>query len=199
LLLYLLAPPSGGALFGPAMRTVFAAWSLAAGLWGAVTIARVWGVSVNVTPSMPIGIWIIRPVNAPIARGAIVSFCRVSRHSSTEPPKPSDHGPCPDGTSPLLKPIAAIPGDWVFVDGAGVTVNGQLLPNSQRQSRSGLAAIAPGAYRVGEGELWVVSSLHSESFDSRYFGPIRAAVIRGEAIPVLIGHSWNPIGTVLPR
>jgi conjugative transfer signal peptidase TraF len=205
LLLYRLVPPFGRRpffilrIFGLVMRTVFAVWSLAAGLWSAVTIARVWGVSVNVTPSMPIGIWIIRPVNAPIARGAIVSFCRVPRHSSTEPPRPSDHGPCPDGTPSLLKPIAAIPGDWVFVDGAGVTVNGQLLPNSQRQSRPGLAAIAPGAYRVGEGDLWVVSSLHLHSFDSRYFGAIRAAAVRGEAIPILVVHSLNLTDYVLAR
>jgi conjugative transfer signal peptidase TraF len=186
------------ASFGLVMRIVLVAWSLAVGLCGAVTIARAWGVSINITPSMPIGIWIVRPVNAPIARGAIVCFCRVPRHSSTEPPRPANHRPCPDGVWPLLKPVAAIPGDWVFVDGAGVTVNGQLLPNSQRQSRPWLAAIAPGTYRVGEGELWVVSSLHPHSFDSRYFGPIRADAVRGEAIPVMVDRSWIPSGTVLP-
>jgi conjugative transfer signal peptidase TraF len=170
------------------MRIVLVAWSVAVGLCGAVTIAGAWGVSINITPSMPIGIWIVRPVNAPIARGAIVSFCRIHRHSSIEPPRPANHGPCQDGAWPLLKPVAAIPGDWVFVDSAGVTVNGQLLPNSQRQDRPGLVVMAPGTYRVGEGELWVVSCSHPHSFDSRYFGPIHAAAVRGEAIPILIGH-----------
>jgi conjugative transfer signal peptidase TraF len=179
------------------MRTVFVAWSVAAGVFGAVTVARDRGVSINVTPSMPIGIWIIRPVNAPIARGAIVSFCHAHRRRSAKPSRPADHGPCPDGAWPLLKPVAALPGDLVVIDSAGITINGQLVPNSQRQSRRGLAAIAPGSYRVGEGELWVVSSLHTHSFDSRYFGPIHAAAVRGEAIPVLVGHSWNPNGTVL--
>jgi conjugative transfer signal peptidase TraF len=168
------------------MRTVFVAWSLAAGFWCAVTIAQVCGVSINVTPSMPIGIWIIRPVNAPIARGAIVSFCHVHRRRSAKPATSSNHGPCPDGAWPLLKPVAALPGDLVVIDSSGVTINGQLVPNSQRHSRPGLAAIASGAYRVGEGELWVVSSLHPHSFDSRYFGPIRAAAVGGEAVPILV-------------
>jgi conjugative transfer signal peptidase TraF len=191
LLLYWLVPPSGGIfsslrVSGLVMRTVFAAWSLAAGLWSAVTIARVWGVSVNLTPSMPIGIWIVRPVNAPIARGAIVSFCRVHRHRSTEPPRPASHGPCPDGAWPLLKPVAALPGDLVVINSSGIAINGRLLPNSQQQSRPGLTGVAPGSYQVGDGQLWVVSSLHPHSFDSRYFGPIRADAVRGEAIPFIV-------------
>ena len=134
------------------------------------------------------GIWIIRPMNGPIARGTVVSFCRIGRRRSAKPLRPADHGPCPDGAWPLLKPVAAIPGDVVLIDSAGVTINGKLLPNSQRQTRPGLAAIAPGTYRVGEGELWVVSSLHPNSFDSRYFGPISVDAIRGGAIPVLVNH-----------
>jgi type IV secretory pathway protease TraF len=78
------------------------------------------------------------------------------------------------------------PGDLVVIDSSGVTINGQLLPNSQQQSRPELAVIAPGAYRVAEGKLWLVSSLHPNSFDSRYFGLIRADAVRGEAIPVLV-------------
>jgi conjugative transfer signal peptidase TraF len=192
------AAPFSPCVFGLVMRIVLVAWSVAAGLFGAITVARSCGVSVNVTPSMPVGIWIIRSVKAPIARGATVSFCHPSPRRSAKPSSPANHGPCPDGVWPLLKPVVAIPGDLVFVDSAGVSVNGQLLPNSQRQDRPGLVVVAPGNYRVGEGELWVVSSLHPRSFDSRYFGPIRADAVRGEAIPVMVDRSWIPSGTVLP-
>jgi hypothetical protein len=34
--------------------------------------------------------------------------------------------------------------------------------------------------------VWLLSSYDPGSFDSRYFGPVPAANIRGQAIPVLI-------------
>jgi type IV secretory pathway protease TraF len=36
-----------------------------------------------------------------------------------------------------------------------------------------------GRYIVGPAELWVVSPYSPFSFDSRYFGPVLAALVRG--------------------
>jgi len=41
-------------------------------------------------------------------------------------------GECPGQTTPMLKTIAALPGDTVTVSTRGVSVNGQLLPTAKR-------------------------------------------------------------------
>jgi conjugative transfer signal peptidase TraF len=84
---------------------------------------------------------------------------------------------CGDGYAPLLKPIAARAGDTVTVSVAGVTVNGNLLPNSKQYPKDGIGRSMPlvpfGTYSVLPGMVWVISSYNRFSFDSRYFGPIR--------------------------
>jgi type IV secretory pathway protease TraF len=43
-----------------------------------------------------------------------------------------------------------------------------------------------GTYQVPPGEIWTVSSYSPESFDSRYFGPVPLANVRGRARPLLV-------------
>ena len=64
-------------------------------------------------------------------------------------------------------------------------VNGVPVANSVRlvlDSESGhLPALAEGAYQVEARQVWLLSSHHSRSFDSRYFGPVSIDAIIGQA------------------
>ena len=89
----------------------------------------------------------------------------------------------------MLKPVAAVAGDTVDVDAAGVAVNGvpAVPPGLARDSRGrALAAVPPGRYPVPSGAVWLLSSHSPRSWDGRYWGPLPVEAVRGEAWPLLV-------------
>jgi conjugative transfer signal peptidase TraF len=161
-------------------------WSLAAAFCLAVRIADAAGIRINHTPSLPMGLWGIEPLHGQPQQGQIVSVCPPDTDILR---KARDRGyvswgRCPGGYEPMLKPVIAIPGDVVRITGRGVTVNGVPVANSVRvvldsESRH-LPALAEGAYQVGARQVWLLSSHHPRSFDSRYFGPVSIDAIIGQ-------------------
>jgi conjugative transfer signal peptidase TraF len=99
-------------------------------------------------------------------------------------------GNCPDGGSPLMKPVVARAGDSVQVSVRGISVNGKGIPNSAplRRDTAGrpLTPWPFGTYVVEPGTVWVVSDYHPRSFDSRYFGPVSETLIRNRLRPLVI-------------
>src|SRR6185295_9940296 len=94
----------------------------------AVFVAGTAGVRLNLTASVPIGLYFVS--SSPESR--FVEFC---------PPDPFgslsiDRGyraqstACPDGGEPLLKPVIAREGDLVEVSSNGISVNGSLVWNT---------------------------------------------------------------------
>lgn len=155
--------------------------------WLAVRITDAAGFRINHTPSLPVGIWRIELLHGEPRRGQIVSVCppdtnvmRAARDRGYV-----SWGRCPGGYEPMLKPVVATPGDAVTVTAQGVTVNGVPVANSVRlalDSRSHrLPALPEGAYHVEPGQVWLLSSHHPRSFDSRYFGPVPVENILGLA------------------
>ena len=72
---------------------------------------------------------------------------------------------------------------------AGVAVNGvPAAPRALAQDSRGHAAVSvpPGRYPVPEGAVWLLSAHSPRSWDSRYWGPLSAATVRGEAWPLLV-------------
>jgi conjugative transfer signal peptidase TraF len=98
-------------------------------------------------------------------------------------------GACPDGGTPLLKPVVATAGDLVDVLADGIVVNGVRVPNTAPlpadTKHRPLTHWPFGRYAVSAGMVWVASSYNDRSFDSRYFGPVPVAAIRNRARPVL--------------
>ncbi len=94
-------------------------------------------------------------------------------------------GRCSSGLEPLLKPIAAIPGDQIEITPAGVLVNGVLLQNSAPLSADGqgrpMLQIPFGKFTAGPEQFWLIATRTPRSFDSRYFGPVPVTAIEGVA------------------
>jgi conjugative transfer signal peptidase TraF len=156
----------------------------------AMALAVISGMRVNMTPSMPSGLWRVSPTQGSVARGSVVSFCppdddffRLARRRGY-----IAAGQCRGGYEPLLKPVAAIAGDTVSATAAGIAVNGIPIADSAALSRDSagrpLQPVPPGVYRVGSREVWLLSGRDPRSFDSRYFGPASAANIEGIARPL---------------
>ena len=143
------------------------------------------GVRVNLTPSLPIGLYIAD------ARGSLVEFCPPGSAGEVSAVRGyRELGVCPDHHAPLLKPIVARVGDQVAIDAQGIRVNGAALPNTQAQSldhrRRPLQAYRAGNYTVAPGTVWVASTWNDGSFDSRYFGPIRIEAVRATLVPLWV-------------
>lgn len=156
-----------------------------------ILVAGAVGVRLNLTNSVPIGLYLVS--NGPDAR--FVEFC---------PPEPfgtlsrergyrerSRFG-CPDGAKPLLKPVAAKPGDVVSISGNGIEVDGKLIPHTAAlHSDSAGRPISRwpfGIYPVRNGSIWVASSFNTHSFDSRYFGPISESAVLHQLRPLCVSQ-----------
>ena len=150
------------------------------------TTLRLFGIRINITSSLARGFYIVS--ESPAAN--LVEFCpegeaaRISLERGYRTPG----GNCPDGGSPLLKPIAAVFSDRVEVTGDGIKVNGNLIRNSAAHLRDHrgrtLTPWPTGQYIVPPASLWVVSDFNDWSFDSRYFGPIRCSLVRHRLRPL---------------
>lgn len=83
---------------------------------------------------------------------------------------------------PLVKRVAAVPGDTVCAVGARIFVNGQLIGSSL--ARDGAGRVMPrwaGCVSLAEGRYFLLMAESGASFDGRYFGVSEASDIVGRA------------------
>lgn len=159
---------------------------------GVFAVAQAAGLRVNATPSMPTGLWLVTATSLSPGRGEIIAACLPDTGPAREAFRRGyiAAGSCPGGTEPLVKPIAAISGDVVAVSAAGIAVNNVPIANTAPLGRDGagrtLQPVPAGLYRVPPGELWLLSGHDPRSFDSRYFGAVPIAGVRGTARPIWV-------------
>ncbi len=157
------------------LLTLFSAicLTLSVGLWLAIAS----GFKIIISPSVPMGLWHVEKISRPLRRGDFVWWCppdtptfRQARARGYLQP-----GDCPGNYLHIMKPVAAIPGDTVAITKTGVFVNGKFLKNSVPQAfdNKGRPLIGKlGRFQIQSGTVWLISSFHSHSYDSRYFGPV---------------------------
>jgi conjugative transfer signal peptidase TraF len=146
----------------------------------------------NVSNSLPV-LWDWVWQDSSVARGDLVEFCPpVSFATQARERGYVESGPCPGGTIPFLKMVAAVENDVVAIDAHGVRVNGRLLPNSKAKphDRAGhrLAAQPFGVRVIPRGFVWLYAT-NVWSADSRYYGPVPAKTIRYHARTLIASAS----------
>lgn len=83
---------------------------------------------------------------------------------------------------PLVKRVAAGPGDEVCAQGQDISINGQRV--THRQIRDGQNRIMPawqGCLRLRGRQYFLMMSGHPASFDGRYFGLTDEHLLLGKA------------------
>ncbi|WP_426689964.1 S26 family signal peptidase [Rhodanobacter ginsengiterrae] len=86
---------------------------------------------------------------------------------------------------PLLKPIAAVAPQQVCINEGIVRIDGVPVASVLRTDGRGRPLRAwLSCRRLRPGELFLLSTTNPASFDSRYFGPVRADTVLGVAHPV---------------
>jgi len=147
-------------------------------------------VRVNVTPSMPLGLYRLEPLpSSGVARGMIVAVCAPDEAADLGRRRGYlSSGSCPHDTEPLLKVVTGVPGDHVAVSAEGEAVNGCPLSNSRPIARDGAGRLVSpwprGDFRLGRGQVWLYGS-NPRSWDSRYWGPAPVAGLLAVAVPLL--------------
>ncbi len=145
------------------------------------------GIRWNLNPSVEPGLY--RQCNQPPKRGDLVTVCL---------PEPVGRwargrgylrrGDCPGGSARLGKWIAGVEGDRVEVREKGIIVNGRWLEGTRRVDHDSVGKPVPlvpeGKVVLGSDEVWLHSGRSARSLDSRVFGPLEVAQVRGVLEPL---------------
>lgn len=155
-------------------------------LLGLFTLLAPRALRINVTPSLPLGLY--RITHRPVDRAVLVEICLPPKITSMALRRGYiGKGPCPDGARPLLKTLLALPGDRLVLTRLGVARGGALLPFSAPLSRDSkgrpLPLLALGLHQVPPGRLWLYAP-HTHSYDSRSFGPVSGGLVRNTLEPL---------------
>ena len=129
---------------------------------------------VDATPSMLVGVYEI--TNKPITRGVIVGACVPESYATLAKQRNYvGSASCSNGLRPVMKHVAALPGDEIVVGIRGVSVNGESIANTRVLSSDANGQSLPnqrGRHSVGKKQYWLISNTDIGCFDSRYFGPV---------------------------
>jgi len=127
----------------------------------------------NLSPSVPRGVYRLAAVSTPLARGTLVVL-----------PVPAGVRPWHTTWVPLLKPVAAIGGDVVCLWDEGVWIEGQWYgPIYEEAAHKPLPKLR-GCLLVKPGDVFLASSA-PRSLDGRYWGTTPMTGLTAKAIPVL--------------
>ncbi|NKL94410.1 conjugative transfer signal peptidase TraF [Rhizobium leguminosarum] len=145
------------------------------------------GYRLNLTPSEPLGLWRIEKLQRPVAIGDLVFLCPPITAVFEEAWRRGylRRGLCPSGVAPLIKTVAALPGQGVEITDH-VLIDGRLVPSSSVWRTDGEGrAINPDLGGVVPPHHLFLHSPFASSYDSRYFGPVPGSGLLGLARPVL--------------
>lgn len=162
----------------------------------ALAVAATHGIAgprLNFTPSVPVGLYFYEP--GAVKRGDIVQVCLPMQLAAFSLAMKYDYpvvGPCASGVAPLVKVLAALPGDDVAIEERTLRVNGAPWPMSQIRSidsrgRRVTMRLPIGAYRIAPAHMLLLG-LHPDSWDGRYFGALPSSAVTGRWIPLLVAR-----------
>jgi conjugative transfer signal peptidase TraF len=140
----------------------------------------------NASASAPIGLYRIEPLSDP-PHGALVAVM---------PPAPLARWLAERGylgeRVPLLKHVAAKPGQLVCRIGAVVSVDARPVVVARLADSKGRALpVWQGCRTLRTGELLMLNPDHADSMDGRYFGSLPASTVLGRAVPILTRETPN--------
>ena len=131
----------------------------------------------NASDSAPTGWYVIRP-----AQELMLGQYVVARLPDQVAALAAKRGYLPRGV-PVLKRIAALPGQHVCMLQSSVQIGTDLVAETLRTDRVG-RALSPwrGCRTLLADELFLLNADHPASFDSRYFGPLDRSFVQGVAV-----------------
>ena len=127
----------------------------------------------NRSHSLPGSVYLRKDLSA-LTPGDIYAVCPAKNIAQTGKIIGSliDSSLCPTGISPLIKILAAKPGDYIEADGIhDIKINGKTFKGSAPRKDSILPVYVFNGRLAADSYL--ILTPHHDSFDSRYFGTVR--------------------------
>lgn len=155
-----------------------------------VAAGLIGGYRINTTPSEPLGLWRIEQLHRPVEVGDLVFVCvpATARFEEARRRGYLRRGLCAGGSAPLIKTVAALPGQHVEISDH-VIIDDRSLPASSIRKRDGEGrALVPDPGGVVPPKTLFLHSSFASSYDSRYFGPVPVAGLLGLAQPLYTFH-----------
>jgi conjugative transfer signal peptidase TraF len=157
------------------MTTYFAVMAVAVLSFLPVAPKLIW----NASASVPLGFYSIEPAR----------HLEVTDLVAVETPEPlasfmDERRYLPRGV-PLMKRVAALPGQRICRNGSHITIDGIDMAEALARDRAG--RVLPswhGCRRIADGEVFLMNWAAPDSMDGRYFGPLAINSIIGRAIPL---------------
>ena len=133
----------------------------------------------NPSPSAPIGLYEVLPHES-LKRGAWVIVAPSQRLADFL----AARGYLPRGV-PLLKAIAALPGQRVCRAGLTIAVDGRAMALARRRDHLGRALPAwSGCVTLAQDQIFLLNAGVPDSLDGRYFGATKVRQVLGVAHPL---------------
>ncbi len=133
----------------------------------------------NASASVPLGLYAVHP-----AYPLFITELVVVRPPEALATFLDERHYLPKGV-PMLKRVLALPGQTVCRIGRTITVDGLAMGDAlDRDSHDRPLPLWQGCQRIAEGDVFVMNWQSTDSFDGRYFGPLPATTIIGQATPL---------------
>jgi len=128
---------------------------------------------VNISSSVPRGVYRLAPVLPPVQRGTLVLV-----------PTPAVMLPWHSRWLPLLKRVEGIAGDEICVQENRLVVRGDDFGPIFHEADGKALPRLEGCHIVQAGEVFLASRA-ARSLDGRYFGPVAVSALLWQAVPVV--------------
>jgi conjugative transfer signal peptidase TraF len=126
----------------------------------------------NVSPSVPVGLYRLTAVPPVLERGMLVLV-----------PVPASMQPWISRWTPLLKPVAGVAGGVVTITDAELRVNGEPYGPVYQEAHGKTLPYIRGQAVVQQGTVFLASHA-PQSIDGRYFGVTQISDLTARALPV---------------
>ncbi len=161
--------------FGYVMTTYFIVMLIGGLSFVHITPRLIW----NASASTPVGLYAI-------TRSPRLEVTDLVAVNAPEPLASflAERGYLPRGV-PLMKRVAALPGQQVCRTGTHVTIDGIAMGDALTRDRLGRdLPIWQGCRRIAGNEIFLMNWSVEDSLDGRYFGPVSVGSIVGRATPL---------------
>lgn len=134
----------------------------------------------NASASVPVGFYAVRNSDG-LKVGELVAVAPPERVAAF-----LDRGGYLPRNVPLLKHVAALPGQAICRTGTRISIDRQSVGDArERDSRGRLLPVWQGCRMLRDGEIFLMNAAVPDSLDGRYFGPFPASTVLGRAVPLL--------------
>ncbi len=133
----------------------------------------------NASASVPVGLYAVLPTSSPQLGDLVL----------VDPPEDLAgyldlRGYLPRGI-PMLKHVAALPGQVVCRTGMTVWIDRMVVADARAEDRIGRRLASwSGCHRLRQDQVFLLNADVPDSLDGRYFGPLPVSAVRGPAVAI---------------